>query len=79
MGTTATIGDDHNVSCPWCLKNNHYVTRGVDLDLHKVMVFSRTCHHCGRSIFYRAEYAIQVKASRENPLVEEVPAIGEPE
>lgn len=35
-----TEGDHYNCACPFCGKNNHYITDGVTLHLNQARIFS---------------------------------------
>jgi len=68
-------GDHHNCLCPYCGKNNSYVTDGVQVMPFEIQTFEKPCSYCGEIIFYRAEYAIIVKAKAfvaSKPLSEDV-------
>ena len=66
LGLNETLGDHYNCRCPWCGKNNVYVTHGTQISVGEVRLFSNPCHYCEQTVHYRAEYVIQVIASREN-------------
>lgn len=63
-----TEGDHYNCACPFCGKNNHFITDGVTLHLNQVRIFLKPCHSCKKIVFYRARYEIMVTASKGHPI-----------
>lgn len=59
------VGDHYNTNCPWCGKNNTYITDGIDLALNTVRYFEKRCHYCGGRIVYQAEWCIKIKAVKK--------------
>ncbi|MBI2057394.1 MAG: hypothetical protein HYT63_00185 [Candidatus Yanofskybacteria bacterium] len=58
-------GDHYNTDCPWCGKNNTYVTDGIKVTSHLSRVFERSCQNCGKPIIFKAEMVISIKAVRK--------------
>ena len=59
------VGDHYNTECPWCGKNNTYITDGVRLPFNTVKYFEKSCHHCGQTIVYQAKWFIKVEAAKK--------------
>jgi len=59
------VGDHYNTECPWCGKNNTYITDGIGLRFNTVRLFEKECHYCKQTIVYQAEWFIKVKAAKK--------------
>lgn len=60
-----TSGNHYNIQCPHCQRLNHYVTHGVEVQFRTIKTFTRSCFHCGKEIYYKAEWELAVAASTE--------------
>ena len=66
-----TSGDNYNISCPHCGRNNNYVCQGqTGFALGKMVKFEKPCFHCKKVIVYHAGYEIKVVAYEIDPLKE---------
>jgi len=65
-----TKGDNYNVACPHCGKVNHSVCWGHRIEFNKISCFQKTCTHCGKVVWYHAEWAIELTAYSEDPLAQ---------
>lgn len=62
------VGDYHNVECPHCGKINHEVSRGIEVEFQKVIMFSKPCYHCGKTVYYEASWEIRIVAEKFSPM-----------
>lgn len=62
-----THGDHTNTACPYCGKNNHYVSDGVHVKCGHVTSFTKSCFHCKQTIYYLARHEIMITAHNHNP------------
>ncbi len=58
------IGDDHNIECPHCGRQNHYVCQGTQTKFGTISPFCRPCALCGQMVYYLARYEIAVVAEK---------------
>ncbi len=59
------VGDHYNIECPWCGKNNVYITQGIKTPFNVIRVFEKPCHWCEKPVVYQAEWSIKVRASQK--------------
>lgn len=61
------FGDQYNISCPFCHKNIHYVTRGYKVEFNTIRCFAKNCQHCGKLVEFYASW--EIKVTSDQPLI----------
>jgi len=69
MGKVFSVGDQYNLECPHCGKNNTYICQGQKIPFEqKVFCFQKPCFFCKQVIYCQVNWQMNVVAEPFDPL-----------